>query len=214
MGTLNHQKLSVSRKASPHHPWMGEPIKGYFTAGPYLERCPERKTQAYPHMSPRDASNPVSNQLDASPGFDSTMLWAVVAFFGFMQCAEFTTSSTSSYDSRANLLVGDVAVDSYHEPTVIATIKMSKTDQFSTRVIIYLGRANNELCPVTALLNYLAIRPTRGGPLFGLEDGTFLSRSIGPESLSSYEHSRRGFFNRTVDIHSVSARQPQQPLAG
>lgn len=96
-----------------------------------------------------------------------------------MRCAEFTTSSTSSYDSRANLLVGDVAVDSYHEPTAVAiTIKMSKMDQFSTGVTIYLGRANNELCPVTALLNYLAIRPTRDGPLFGMEDGRFLSKDL------------------------------------
>ena len=123
----------------------------------------------------------IKSSLDFSPGFDSTMLWAAccTAFFGFMRCAEFTTSSTSSYSSRGDLLAEGVAVDSHLEPSVIAIrIKRSKTDQFSTGVTIYLGRTNNELCPVVALLNYLAIRHTQGGPLFVLQDGRFLSKDL------------------------------------
>ena len=96
-----------------------------------------------------------------------------------MRCAEFTTSSTSSCSSRGDLLAEDVAVDSHLEPSVIAIrIKGSKRDQFSAGVTIYLGRTNNELCPVVALLNYLAIRHIQGGPLFVLQDGRFLSKDL------------------------------------
>ena len=123
----------------------------------------------------------IKNSLDSSPSFDSTMLWAAcsMAFFGFMRCAEFTTSSTTSFDSRANLLASDVAIDSHQSPSTVAiSIKMSKTDQFGSGITIFLGRTSNELCPVAALLHYLAIRPTQDGPLFILEDGRFLSKDL------------------------------------
>ena len=122
----------------------------------------------------------IKSSLDASPGFDSTMLWAACStvLFGFMQCADFTTPSAPSYDRRANLLASDVAVNSYQDPSVIAVkIKMSKMDQFVSGVTIYVGRTD-ELCPITVLLNYLAIGPTQDGPLFVLEDSRFRLKDL------------------------------------
>ena len=43
---------------------------------------------------------------------------------------------------------------------------------------ICLGRTSNELCFVSALLNYLARRSAFDGPLFILEDGSYLSRDV------------------------------------
>lgn len=107
--------------------------------------------------------------------FNRIMLWAAccTGFFGFMRAGEFTYPTASDH----MILVSDISVDSLHSPQVI-TIKLrqSKTDQFGAGVCIYLGRTRDTLCPVTALLGYLAIRPPKPGPLFIFQDGSPLSR--------------------------------------
>jgi integrase len=40
----------------------------------------------------------------------------------------------------------------------------------------FLGRTNTDLCPVAALLEYVAIRPKHPGPLFLFKDWSFLTR--------------------------------------
>ena len=123
----------------------------------------------------------IRRSLEANPGFDSTMLWAAccTAFFGFLRCSEFSTASTTEFNSKADLLASDVAVDSHHKPSVIAVkIKRSKTDQFGKGVTIYLGKTDRDLCPVSALLHYLANRPLGEGPLFLLQNGRFLSKDL------------------------------------
>ena len=42
---------------------------------------------------------------------------------------------------------------------------------------LYLGRIGNTLCPVAAVLGYLAICPSTPGPLFHFQGGTPLSRT-------------------------------------
>jgi hypothetical protein len=39
-----------------------------------------------------------------------------------------------------------------------------------------LGRTQTDLCPVVAILAYIAVRPTVSGPLFVFKDGFFLTR--------------------------------------
>ena len=41
---------------------------------------------------------------------------------------------------------------------------------------VYIGRTDTSLCPVSALLAYLAVRMPNLGPLFVFQDGTLLSR--------------------------------------
>ena len=41
---------------------------------------------------------------------------------------------------------------------------------------MWLGKTSSVVCPVVALLNYLAIRPGPAGPLFMFQDGSPLSR--------------------------------------
>ncbi len=72
----------------------------------------------------------------------------------------------------------DVAIDNPQEPSTLKIrLKASKTDQMRAGVDIYVGRTYNSLCPVVAMLRYLAVRGFDNGPLFRLEDGTPLSRS-------------------------------------
>ena len=83
----------------------------------------------------------------------------------------------------------DIAVNDPNNPTIIQlTIKKSKTDPFRQGVNIFLGATGNTLCPVTALLNYLAIRGESEGPLFHYKDqlrtnlpahlGTFSTKQV------------------------------------
>ena len=54
--------------------------------------------------------------------------------------------------------------------------KQSKTDPFRRGIDLFMGRTGNDLCPVAALLAYLADRGAKKGPLFMFEDGRFLTR--------------------------------------
>ena len=120
-----------------------------------------------------------------SKNFDDTMIWAAMCtgFFGFLRAGEFTVDGV--FDPSAHLSLQDFSVDSHTDPSVIrVTIKKSKTDQFGTGAYIFLARTNSDLCPVTALLNYLAARPPTDGPMFVFEDGSYLSRNKLVQSLN------------------------------
>jgi hypothetical protein len=71
----------------------------------------------------------------------------------------------------------DPAVDSSSQPSMIEIVlKCSKTIGKGAR--IYIGKTDTVLCPVAALLAYVAIRGMEPGPLFQLEDGTPLWKNF------------------------------------
>ena len=55
-------------------------------------------------------------------------------------------------------------------------IKQSKTDPFRQGVDLYLGKMDKDICPVRAILPYLAHCGNRPGPLFMGTDGKLLTR--------------------------------------
>lgn len=82
-----------------------------------------------------------------------------------------------SYDPSVHLSFSDIATDNLLPPNIIQVkIKASKTDPFRYGVSIYIGRSNNALCPVSALLNYLTVRGTSPGILFRFQDNTPLTK--------------------------------------
>ena len=108
--------------------------------------------------------------------YQATMLWAAccLGFFGFMRAGEFSATNPREPPS---IRASDVAVDSHANPTMVRVfLRRAKTDPFGKGVSVYLGRTNSSLCPISALLNYLAIRPPGEGPLFTHQSGTPLSR--------------------------------------
>ena len=110
--------------------------------------------------------------------FDDMMLWAAFCldFFGFMRAGEFTCPSRQAFLPHM-LTPADISVDSHSSPTIMAVhLRQSKTDQFGAGMTLYLGRTGDKLCPVAAVLAYLAIRPSSAGPLFICADGSTLSR--------------------------------------
>ena len=113
--------------------------------------------------------------------------------------SEFTVPQQGGYDHTVHLSLSDIALDSRTSPkTIQVHIKQSKTDPFRQGVNIYLGRTDQEICPVSALVPYLAIRGGKAGPLFILPDGRMLTRFIFSSALDSLfteMHMVKGHYN-------------------
>ena len=112
--------------------------------------------------------------------YNNIMLWAAVCtcYFGFLRSGEITVPSLSAYCSKSHLTMNDVSVDRAGRPGIMhLTLKASKTDPFRKGVTISLGRTEKPLCPVVALLAYLAARGSREGPLFQHSDGRPLTKA-------------------------------------
>ena len=143
--------------------------------------------------------------LQDSSKYDKILLWAAcsLAFFGFLRCGEFTVPSQAEYDQGAHLSLGDVAVDSKTAPTTIQiTIKQSKTDPFRQGVQLHLGKTDSDICPITAILPYLAIRGARPGPLFMLKDGSYLTRQRFANMISTTLQ-QAGIDDKLYATHSI-----------
>ena len=82
-----------------------------------------------------------------------------------------------NFDAQLHLSVLDLAVDNPINPTVLQIyLKRSKTDQFHKGTNVCVGHTGDDLCPVAALMVYLAVRGMKQGPLFQRKDGRPLTR--------------------------------------
>ncbi len=109
------------------------------------------------------------------------MLWAsfCLGFFAFLRAGEFTVPNDRSFDPQTHLSTNDIAVDSHTAPTLMRVpIKASKTDPFRHGVDIFLGQTFDSLCPISAMLAYLAMRGESPGFLFAFADGRLLTQRL------------------------------------
>ena len=100
--------------------------------------------------------------------FSTKMLWAAccVAYFGFLRSSEFTVQRQGRYDSSIHLSLSNIALDNRSSLSVVLIrLKQSKTDPFRQGVYIYLGKTGQSICPVSAMVQYLAMRRRAQGPL-------------------------------------------------
>ncbi len=82
-----------------------------------------------------------------------------------------------SFDPTRHLTYADIRIDNSTCPRMVEVrIKASKTDPFRRGISVYIGRTENDLCPVAAALDYMVRRGASGGPLFQFEDGRYLTR--------------------------------------
>ena len=112
---------------------------------------------------------------------NNIMLWAActTCFFGFLRSGEIAAPTARMIDPTSHLTVHNITVDNASHPQVVRVhIKASKTDPFRKGVHVFLGRTADPLCPVAALLAYMAIRGRAPGPLFIMAHGAFLTRDI------------------------------------
>lgn len=112
--------------------------------------------------------------------YETILMWAAstLCFFGFFRMGELTIPNDKAYDGSIHLSPGDIATDSHTNPTMLQVhLKTSKTDRDRKGATVIVGRTKDQLCPVSAVLAYLAIRGTTPGPLFQLENGIPLTKT-------------------------------------
>ena len=89
-----------------------------------------------------------------------------------------TSSSVNSFDPAWHLTPMNIAVDDLQSPLLIQVLlKGSKTYLAWQGINLCIGRANNKLCSIAAMLTYLAVRGFDHGPLFRTEDCQPLTRA-------------------------------------
>ena len=111
--------------------------------------------------------------------YEQLLVWAAccLGFFAFLRSGEFTVPAGSNFDRTIHLTPRDFAVDSLQSPSMLKVrLKASKTDPTRRGVDLFIGRTWNSLCPVVAMLRYLAVRGVDDGPLFREQNGAPLSR--------------------------------------
>ena len=112
---------------------------------------------------------------------DILMIWAAatLCFFGFFRSGEITIPTEGGFDCTKHLAWGDVAIDCIEDPKLIKVhLKKSKSDQLGRGVDIYIGKTDGPLCPMTAIIQYMAICGPKEGPFFQFQDGRPLTKSL------------------------------------
>ena len=98
--------------------------------------------------------------LMASGNPEKVLIWAVaaLAFFGFFRLGELLPPKDQFLPSTC-LVWGDVTFDHAENPSMLKVhLKQSKCDQFGAGVDIIVGKTGTPLCPITAVLDYIALR--------------------------------------------------------
>ena len=93
-------------------------------------------------------------------------LGSLLGFFEFL-CV---VPLAAEFNLKVHLSLADVTLDSHSSPFLMRVhIKQSKIDSFR------LGKALLPLCPISAMVAYIAIRGPQPGCLFLFSDGSSLS---------------------------------------
>ncbi|XP_064402396.1 uncharacterized protein LOC135348148 [Halichondria panicea] len=110
---------------------------------------------------------------------DREVFWAIAAtaFFGFFRLGELIQPRNTHWDPNLHLSWGDFAVDNHDKPQMVQIhLRQSKCDQFGRGADVIVGRTDDKICPVDAILAYLKHRNNHPGPFFVLRDATSASK--------------------------------------
>jgi len=121
--------------------------------------------------------------------FESVMLWETVLtmFFSFCRPGEIMVENEQRHDPSRHLSWWDALSPSI----VYLNIKIPKTDQERVGCQVVIGKTIDDLCPVTALLDYLARRGNHPGALFQWQDKTpFIKAQIWGNCKESFNSSQ------------------------
>ena len=110
---------------------------------------------------------------------DIVMFWAAATLcLGFFRVGEITVPNLSAFDQKKHLAWGDVAIDNPESPqTLRVHLKRSKTDQLGKGIDVFIGKTECPLCPVKAVLNFIAIQGVDQGPSFKFKSGNPLTKA-------------------------------------
>ena len=133
---------------------------------------------------------------------------------GILRAREFTIPSEETFDPVSHRTFNDVTVDSHTSPSIMRiSLKVSKCDPFRRGVDIILGRTYTNLCPVMAILHYLAIKGNADEPLFKFHDGCPLTKpklvSAFREALSAAYYDWSQYLGHSFRIGAASTAASQ-----
>ena len=141
------------------------------------KECPSTKDSRLPFLLPMVHKMVSCLRKGCFGSYEDALLEAVffTAFYGFLRCGEFTTS-TSVFNPLHDLTVGDLSV---RTNMYAVHLKHSKTDQDGRGADVVISSTNTGFCPLVSLQRYMAARPRAGrmDPLFLTEKGKAVSRS-------------------------------------
>ena len=112
---------------------------------------------------------------------NDVVVWAIActAFFGFFRLGELLPETPTSCNMVTDLAWGDVAVDNHTNPRMVQLhLKCSKSDQFGQGADVVLGATGTDICPVSALCQYLKMRGSSQGPFFLDTGGKVITKSF------------------------------------
>ena len=135
---------------------MTKVLKGIHKSQAFVQTRRDRQSITFPIMQHLE-----SVFVKYPSTYFNTMIWAACCsvYFGLLRVSEFTTQSPDYTNHSRDLLLADVALDSHTSPQMVRlTIKQSKRDQFREGTYMYLGKTDHRVCPVMALVQYLAKR--------------------------------------------------------
>ena len=174
LSAVRHNLIIAGKSLPIATPRLSYVLKGIRRSSSITNHTRERLPITFPIMARLHAI------FSRHPGnYRDIMIWAAccLAYFGLLRVSEFTSSSPNHFDPSRDLLLSDVAIDNRACPSLIQiTLKQSKGDQFRKGAQIYLGRTTHAVCPVHALVQYLARRGDTPGPLFLFSDSKWLTR--------------------------------------
>ena len=99
-----------------------------------------------------------------------------------------------------------MSVNSQENPLLLHVyLRRAKMDPFGKGVKIFLGNTGKALCPVSAILNYMAIHPEGEGPLLVLRDGRPLLKEVSIRKVRAALEAA-GIDRRSYSGHSFRIR--------
>ena len=149
----HNQELFSCRKTCSNFTGLRWPQDGQYAEGyQKVNKMPHKKaTPDHPRHSP---------EAEASMAVISRHLWHFNAvgchLYVLLWLSSCWWGSGTKYDCSTNLCLGDVRVNGCANPQYLeVSIKASKIDH---GVSVFLGVTISPLCPIAAILNYMAIR--------------------------------------------------------
>lgn len=101
----------------------------------------------------------------------------VSVFMVSYRWGETAVPSEAENDSSIHLNMADISINNADNLIVVKTkITASKKNQFRKGVDIFIGGTYNQLCPVEALMTYVAVRGQDDGLFFNFKDDWFLTK--------------------------------------
>ncbi len=173
LSALRHQQIALGHP-EPDHPKMPKlKVVSNGIARARAQSTPSQAQQTRLPITPHILRG--IKQLWSHRKYDPDiiMLWAActTAFFGFFRLGELITPSAAAFDPTIHLTPADVAIDNRANPSLVEIhLKISKTDQERKGVSVYLGKTDDDLCPVAAVSAFLAVRGRAPGPFFRFQN--------------------------------------------